>query len=360
MVFIKKSISIFSQELIIRMKEIIILLLDKFGFNEIFRHINKKKLIILFYHGITENEGYLNPYHIPKSKFEKQILYLKKKKYNFISLMNWINIIKTKQKLKNNNVIITFDDGYKNVIDNAYPILIQHGIKGCLYIVSYIIGTNQFLWSDFIDVFLRNYEKPKFRFIIKGKQIEYPLNSENEINKSIHKIQLKLTSLKDSERLAYLEQFNKPNKINGFKKTKKDYFLANWKDIKNLARNILEIGSHTKTHPNLNKISNDKELTSELSDSKVIIEKKIGYPVKHLCYPHGAYNEKVIQKAKELGYLTGVTGDRGFNTINTDLFQLKRMMGYNDFTLFKANISGLYLFLNKILNKVKRKQNNKT
>ena len=283
----QKLIIKFFNELIIKIKEFILILLNNIGINELFRQINKNKLIILNYHGITDHENYINPYHIPKSTFLKKIIYLKKKKYKFITLTDWINMVVNKEKIKHRHVILTFDDGFESVIKNACPIMKKLDIKGYFYIVSDFIGDKQIIWKDF---------------------------------------------KKDNCSKIYC----------------KDYLIANWKEIKSLDKNLLEIGSHTKTHPHLKDLSTKEDFYKELYESKVKIEKEIGYPVKHLCYPHGSYNKNVIQQAKKFGYLTGLTVIRGLNSLKTDLFQLKRIMGYNDFMLFKANISGLYPFLKKL------------
>jgi len=343
----KSKINVF-HKLFIKIKEFILILLNNLGINELFRQINKNKLIILNYHGINDQENCINPYFISKSTFLKQMIYLKKKKYKFITLTDWINIIVNKEKIKHRHIILTFDDGFESVIKNAYPIMKKLDIKGHFYIVLDCIGDKQIIWKDFIDLFIRGYKNSKFIFIYKNQQIKYFLNTEKKIKNAISDIKLKLRSVNNLERLSLLEQFKKKDKINHLKINYEDYLIANWKEIKSLDKNLLEIGSHTKTHPHLKDLSTKEDFYKELYESKVKIEKEIGYPVKHLCYPYGSYNKNVIQQAKRFGYLTGLTIIRGLNSLKTDLFQLKRIMGYNNFTLFKANISGLYPFLKKL------------
>ena len=345
-----------SHESIVKIKNDLLFILDKIGLNEIFRLINKNKLIILFYHGVTDHNRISNPFHIPQLMFKQQIIYLKKKNYKFITLTEWVNIIKKQKKISNRYVIITFDDGLKNSIENAYPILQKYGGKGCYYIISDFIGNFPFLWWDFIDIFLRNYNNSEFNFIYIKQQIKYPLNSENDIRNTLSDIILKIKALNNIERLSHLEQFYKLKEIHNFQEASRDYLIADWKDIKSLNNNLLEIGSHTKTHPDLRALNTEEELYQELSESKVKIEKETGNSIKHLCYPQGFYNNFITKQAKKYGYVTGVSGIRGFNTPNSDLFQLKRLMGYNNFTLFKANISGLFSFLQKFLRLLHKKK----
>lgn len=71
--------------------------------------------------------------------------------------------------------------------------------------------------------------------------------------------------------------------------------------IKELADNDIEIGSHTYSHPDLTRLS-DQNLEMELTKSKVTLEKIIGKKIKSISFPFGSWNERVWDLAKEAGY----------------------------------------------------------
>ena len=339
---IKKSVS-FEAQLII--KDLILDLLDRLGINGLFRLINRKKMIILMYHGISrENFSFYHRRYLPKSTFIKQIKYLKKRNYKFITLTDWLNIVNNKKKVKHRYIILTFDDGFKNVVEQAYPIMKKYDAKGCFFIVSSIIGKDQLMWSDYLEVLVRNHKNSKFNFIFKNQEIIYLLNSELNIKKAYADIKDKLRLVSNKERISYLNKFMLSNNINNFENVPYDYLIANWEELNSLDKDILEVGDHTKTHPNLKMLYSEDEFHEEMFESKIEIEKKIGYPIKHFSYPAGSYNKNAIQYAKKYGYLTGVTVDYGFNSLKTDLFQLKRINITPSFILFKYKISGLYEF----------------
>ena len=114
----------------------------------------------------------------------------------------------------------------------------------------------------------------------------------------------------------------------------------------------MEIGCHSKTHPNLDTLKSKEEFYQELKESKDIIENKIGYKINHLCYPAGSFSDKVIQYVKKFEYESATTTRQGLNSHKTDLFLLKRIKARSNFLFFKANISGLYFFLKKTLNRI--------
>lgn len=75
--------------------------------------------------------------------------------------------------------------------------------------------------------------------------------------------------------------------------------------IRELADNGFEIGSHTLSHPRLTALS-DKSLKRELLDSKLRLEDITGKEVKSLSYPYGHYDQRVIDACIEAGYESAV------------------------------------------------------
>ena len=68
-----------------------------------------------------------------------------------------------------------------------------------------------------------------------------------------------------------------------------------------LETGLLTIGSHTKTHRNLDSMD-DKTALKELAESKKRLEDMFGIEIKNLCYPRGKFTERTIKLAKECGY----------------------------------------------------------
>jgi len=64
---------------------------------------------------------------------------------------------------------------------------------------------------------------------------------------------------------------------------------------------LIKIGSHTMTHPDLTSVPAE-QIKCELRDSRTKLETMLGRPVEDLALPHGAYNQAVLNAAKEAGY----------------------------------------------------------
>jgi len=121
-----------------------------------------------------------------------------------------INILHNNRNVPKRVVCLTFDDGYENVIKNAYPLMVKYGAKGCLYIIPSLIGKKDPLWTDLIDIVLWKNTESHFKFLF-DQEINYPTNSKGEIAAAIIDIKRKLRSVTNDRRLELLKQFQSMN-----------------------------------------------------------------------------------------------------------------------------------------------------
>jgi peptidoglycan/xylan/chitin deacetylase (PgdA/CDA1 family) len=321
--------------------------LDISGINALCRCSNRKKALILWYHGICDESFNLlrgfDERHVSGTMFKKQLRYLKRRGYTFITMTDLVNTVKKKEKM-DKIVTLTFDDGFKNVVENAYPIMKDFGVKGCFYLVSDLIGTNELLWTDFIETVIRNQNIGKFQFIFKGATINYQLGDKKSYEYAMKDVKAKLRALPDKDRVGHLKQFADHKLYN----VPKEFMMATWEQLKRLDPNILEIGGHTKRHPNCANLTTDSELEDEIYSSKNDIERNTGRKIAHFCYPAGSYNNAVISGLQKYGYESAVTIENGFNDETSDLFRLKRIEANGQFLFFKASVSGSIMMVGRI------------
>jgi peptidoglycan/xylan/chitin deacetylase (PgdA/CDA1 family) len=71
--------------------------------------------------------------------------------------------------------------------------------------------------------------------------------------------------------------------------------------LKSIQNELIAIGSHTQTHPDLTTLTSEK-VWQELAESKQQLESLLGHPVEDLALPHGAFNETVLRIARQVGY----------------------------------------------------------
>lgn len=95
----------------------------------------------------------------------------------------------------------------------------------------------------------------------------------------------------------------------------------NWDEIKALKNAGWEIGSHTIHHLDL---TNNKGAKEEITESKKILEEKLGTKIDSFCYPAGKYNDEIKQIITNAGYHYAVTTKNGYKNNTDNLLELKR------------------------------------
>lgn len=100
------------------------------------------KIPILSYHSISND---ICPLSLKINDFENQLIYLKNNNYETI----FFNEIKPNKKKQ---IIITFDDGYKDLILNSLPLLKKYNFKAICFVVSDLIGKTNKWDEDFNKV----------------------------------------------------------------------------------------------------------------------------------------------------------------------------------------------------------------
>lgn len=140
------------------------------------------------------------------------------------------------------------------------------------------------------------------------------------------------------------------------KKSKWDVFTQNnhlnKEEIVVLSKNGIEIGSHTKTHPYLPYLSEEKIL-AELSDSKKELEDIIGKEISSLSFPFGGFNKKIWEIAKSVGY-KNATIYRGKGNIKDGIYKVYGVYSFDSVAdvverIKDAPTSLLYIFTSEIM-----------
>ncbi len=121
------------------MKRSFFSLLHKLGITRLAAWWNRKRVIILCYHGVTErlnrHPSDISGLHIRADRFETQLNYLRQH-YQVISLSEFIEARKNNLSLPDRSVVLTFDDGYRNFLTSALPRLIARDMRVSVFLIT--------------------------------------------------------------------------------------------------------------------------------------------------------------------------------------------------------------------------------
>ena len=244
---------------------------------------------------------------------------------------------------------ITFDDGWQDLYNYAFPLLKAYQVSATVFLPTDFIGTNNWFWTD------------RLAYLLSQKRIITYLNQQNTY--SNHPLITKLLNLKGSHsnRLEKAIELFKTYRHNEIEEALSELVLQcsvdlaplgraflTWNEVKEMSESgLISFGSHTAHHRILITL-NDDEIYDELKTSKekLIAEKVVVPSFIPLCYPNGNYTEKIATMVEESGYTLAVTTESGWNSTNSNPFQLRRIGIHQDMTshttMLACKIIGLF------------------
>jgi peptidoglycan/xylan/chitin deacetylase (PgdA/CDA1 family) len=101
-----------------------------------------ERLQILAYHRIADcGPIKLKEYRVAIQAFEAQVSYLQQEGYYSVDLLEWSSGKLTAKPGSGRPILITFDDGYRDFIDVAWPVLQRHGFSAMVFVVTDKVGS---------------------------------------------------------------------------------------------------------------------------------------------------------------------------------------------------------------------------
>jgi peptidoglycan/xylan/chitin deacetylase (PgdA/CDA1 family) len=114
--------------------------------------------------------------------------------------------------------------------------------------------------------------------------------------------------------------------------------MLSWSQIETLALAGIEVGAHTRTHPDLTNIRLEQK-QEEIEGSKVELEQRLGAPIRTFSYPFGKLDAQVQAVVEAAGFSGAVTVHDGLNTPTTLLQALRRVEIYGTDSLLDFAIA---------------------
>ncbi len=112
--------------------------------------IHYREVPILMYHVIEDFNGPLEQLYVSPLEFRKQMEFLQKHNFHTVPVCDVLNHWKYGQALPANPIVLSFDDGYRSIYTQAFPILKEYGFIGTLYLCTNKIDTESGLTTEMI------------------------------------------------------------------------------------------------------------------------------------------------------------------------------------------------------------------
>lgn len=229
-------------------------------------------------------------------------------------------------------VAITFDDGYAELAENAFPILRELAVPAKVFLIASYAGTDRPFWWEEVAARVVMVSNHALAEILRA----YDLHLFRRHDGWIAELISALKYAPSETRETFMDDLQQATRYMSFPR-----MSLNWEEVRAAKSWGITFGSHSLTHPNLTLLSQE-DLLRELQLSKEIIESMTGSSCRVLAYPNGDYNERVLNAVEEAGYRWAVTMERGANGHCDNHLTLRRypVYPYHGKRLFHAMLQG--------------------
>ena len=305
----------------------------------------RPSLLVLTYHRVGDAaQSAYDPevYSATVDAFAAQIAHLKQN-FDVIRLRDAIDLVTGSSKARGSLLLITFDDGYLDNFEAAFPVLRSHGVPATFFLPTAYIGTSRIPWWDVIAYAVGHARPDRIR-LSYPRPVEYELRSADRsavVGELLRAY--KAPDLADPERfvsgvLAACEVDEPTGRV-----------FMNWAEAAEMLRGGMDIGSHTHNHYLLARLPLEAQY-EELRLSRSILEGHLGGQIDSLAYPVGSRNALTYQALEQAGYRIAFSGYGRVNVPGSiDRYEVRRYGVEDDlaydrfrFTTAVAGLTGRY------------------
>jgi peptidoglycan/xylan/chitin deacetylase (PgdA/CDA1 family) len=313
------------------------------------RNLVKPEAIILLYHRVIDLPSDPQGLCVSRRNFAEHLQLLRA--WGRTIRMTMLSQALQHGKWGRRMVLITFDDGYADNLYNAKPLLERYDIPATVFVTTGYLGSKKEFWYDSLErIFLHSGPLPEvLRLKVNGFAMECELGSKpagldvacrnlkpwNVFRQDIPAIRHTLyrtlcemlCTLPDAERREVLNNLAAWAGMDTINRAT-HRTLSSEELIRLADGGLIDIGSHTVSHPVLSSLSVALQ-AEEITRSKARVEELLGRPVDGFAYPFGGrsdYTEQTVVAVREAGFKWACSNFAGLVRRDTDPWQLPRFL----------------------------------
>lgn len=311
------------------------------GVFSLLRFLNRRRLLVLLYHGVYDDRkadpSPFDQLHVPRAAFVQQVQWLRRH-YVLVSLAQVIDWLDGKAPLPPRAALITFDDGYRNNYDIAWPLLKELRIPAVFFLPTAFIGTQRLYWTEELEQRLR-FAPPTTLALTDGTRFRLDRVENRRVAFKKLSARLKPLSPEERDRLWRNLVQKLPLPAGGLPLAAK---RMDWQEAQRMPRTCADIGSHGVSHTPLPQLE-PKDAFEEMRASRQELERRLGVPITAFAYPDGSFDAARAALVPQAGYACAFTAQPHLNGQRADRYALGRVSvnSSDSFVEFVANVSGM-------------------
>ena len=244
---------------------------------------------------------------------ERHILYLHRR-FRIVGLPEAIDLLDGRTPLRRPTVLLSFDDGYLDNYQLAFPLLARYGVPAAFFLPTAFVGTGVIPWWDAIASLIKRSPKTSIELTLPSRRTFRltPPHREHTI-RDVLNIYKSASALDADRLLAELETACDVSLPSTHESPARNFL--NWNEAREMQAAGMHFGSHSHTHSILSKLPLTNQI-EELRLSREILERELGRPVDTFAYPVGdrsSFNADTLRALSETGYRYALSFVSGVN-----------------------------------------------
>jgi peptidoglycan/xylan/chitin deacetylase (PgdA/CDA1 family) len=200
-------------------------------------------------------------------------------------------------------LLVTFDDGYRDFVDAALPILRRYQIPATLFVTTGFVDeqTRPYWWDELWQMVSRT---ARSEVVLPGLTLRLESNRAAACRNLTEWLK-QLTPARRNTILAGL-----PEQLGVDPQRRGD--VLGWSELRELSREGFVIAPHSRTHELLDQLD-EPAIEVELAGSRDDIARELGICPAIFAYPNGNFDDRVMQVLARSGFQAAFTTIRGSN-----------------------------------------------
>jgi len=296
-----------------------------------FHDRGRSTLTVLAYHRVTPVDPGSAPLDLElvsatPETFDWQMRYLRERMQP-VSLAQIVAHIEGGTPLPPDAVAVTFDDGFADIYQHAFPILRTYEIPATVFIITGNVDSGEPFWFERVAYLMATLEPRSLHLDEIGEAL--PLGSDLPARrKSLRALHAALKIVPNARRKQIFEQWAREFPDAANRGSHEIGWPMSWNQVREMAAAGIDFGSHTVTHPNLVQLS-PENLAWELEESRRRLTDELQRDATSFAYPFGtriAYSPDVVTAVEQAGFRIAMSYLPGTNwTRSLARFDLRRV-----------------------------------
>lgn len=324
----------------------------RLGLFRLSRRLTRGKLRILAYHGfaVADEDRFRPGLFIRTDSFRRRLEYLARTRVPVLPLGEALARL-AQGTLPPCATVITIDDGFCHVLDQAGEVLKQFGFPATVYVTSYYCRCANPVFRLAVQYMF--WKSPKQEVDLSSLGAAGLEGKVVRLDRDAHEAMWALirhgeTRCDEAQRVGMCEALAARLGVD-YEAIKRSRILSllTPEELGRLAASGIDVQLHTHRH----RFPDDPaEARREIDDNRAALAPHVPGPLEHFCYPSGEWSERQWPWLAAAGMRSAVTCDPGLNDAGTPAFALRRFLDSQEVSqiVFEAEISGLLELLRQV------------